>query len=84
LTEIVDVEALCALVMNADEWNARQVQECLAQSPVPFVLDVREAHEYAVSHLHGAVRIGVDDVGRGSKNCAQPGGKRSIYSRELD
>jgi adenylyltransferase/sulfurtransferase len=38
------------------------VHDHLAQSPAPFVLDVREAHEYAVSHLAGAVRIGVDDV----------------------
>lgn len=62
LTEIVDVEALCVPVMRADEWSALQVQERLAQSPVPFVLDVREVHEYAVSHLAGAVRIGVDEV----------------------
>ncbi len=62
LTEIVDVEALCAPVLSADEWSVTQVQERLAQAPAPFVLDVREAHEYAVSHLPGAVRIGVDEV----------------------
>jgi adenylyltransferase/sulfurtransferase len=62
LTEIVDVEALCAPVLSADEWSVTQVQERLAQALTPFVLDVREAHEYAVSHLPGAVRIGVDEV----------------------
>lgn len=62
LTEIVDVEAYCAPVMSGDEWSARQLNVRLSQSPVPLLLDVREAHEYAVSHLGGAVRIGVDDV----------------------
>jgi sterol desaturase/sphingolipid hydroxylase (fatty acid hydroxylase superfamily)/rhodanese-related sulfurtransferase len=37
--------------------NAEALQRRLAQNDPPIILDVREADEFAVSHLKGAVRI---------------------------
>jgi rhodanese-related sulfurtransferase len=40
--------------------NAADLQILLEREPGPILLDIREADEYAVSHLKGALRIGPD------------------------
>ena len=91
LNGIIAVDALCTPLLNADEWSPIQLQERLAQSPAPFVLDVREPHEFALSHLAGAVRIGVNEVATRVDELRTVGsiivycrsGMRSARAREL-
>ena len=60
LTGIVDMEAVCAAPVSAREINVHDASQRLAQLPAPFVLDVRDDHEYAAGHVAGAVHIPVD------------------------
>ncbi len=62
LTGMIDVDALCA-VPAMHEQSAQTVAHWLASDQPPLLIDVREAHEYALGHLPGAQRIGVDDIG---------------------
>ena len=56
-----------------------------------IIVDVREPHEYAVSHLAGAVRIGVDEVASRSEELRTVGpiivycrsGMRSARARDV-
>ena len=60
LTGIVDMEEVCAAPGSADEISVRAAHQRLMQAPAPFLLDVRDDHEYAAGHLAGAVHIPVD------------------------
>jgi adenylyltransferase/sulfurtransferase len=60
LTTIGIEEVACAVVNDSEELSVHAIQTRLQQLPRPFLLDVREPHEYDAGHLPGAVRIGVD------------------------
>lgn len=60
LRALIDMEDVCTTPATA-EITAHNVALRIAQT-TPFLLDVRDVHEYDAGHLNGAVRIGVDDV----------------------
>jgi adenylyltransferase/sulfurtransferase len=53
-------DVVCAPALDSEELAVQAVQTRLQSLPRPFLLDVREPHEYDAGHLPGAVRIGVD------------------------
>ncbi|MFM2307898.1 MAG: hypothetical protein RLY87_18 [Chloroflexota bacterium] len=55
-------DTACAVPSESEEQSVHTIQLRLQQLPRPFVLDVREPHEYDAGHLPGAVRIGVDSL----------------------
>lgn len=60
LTDIVDMEAVCAAPVSAREIDVHDAFRRLAHTPAPLLLDVRDDHEYAAGHVAGAVHIPVD------------------------
>lgn len=53
-------DVVCVTINDSEELTVHAVQTRLQQVPRPFLLDVREPHEYDAGHLPGAVRIGVN------------------------
>jgi len=62
LQGMIDMDALCALPARPEK-GVHEVVAWLRSPTPPLLIDVRDAHEYAVSHLPGAQRIGVNDIG---------------------
>ena len=56
----LDEDVVCSVPSESEEQSVQVIQTRLQQLPRPFLLDVREPHEYDAGHLPGAVRIGVD------------------------
>ena len=56
----LEEEVVCAVPADTEEQSVQVIQTRLQQLPRPFLLDVREPHEYDAGHLPGAVRIEVD------------------------
>lgn len=56
ITELIDYEAFCGLseVENeADEITVQELHQMIKSGNAPFILDVREPYEYAISNLNG-------------------------------
>ena len=56
ITELIDYEAFCGLseVENeADDITVQELHQMIKSGNAPFILDVREPYEYAISNLNG-------------------------------
>ncbi|TCL14021.1 adenylyltransferase/sulfurtransferase [Roseivirga ehrenbergii] len=56
ITQLIDYEAFCGLseVENeADEITVQELYQMIKSGKTPFILDVREPYEYAISNLNG-------------------------------
>jgi adenylyltransferase/sulfurtransferase len=67
VTALIDYEQFCGIVPEpanaaAFEITPREVAAWLEQPDRPFLLDVREANEWEIGHLPGAVRISVNEL----------------------
>jgi adenylyltransferase/sulfurtransferase len=68
VTELIDYEQFCGVVpdpdpaMFSDEITPLETVAWLERAERPFLLDVREANEWEIGHLPGAVRISVNEL----------------------
>lgn len=67
VTALIDYEQFCGLTPYKEpgmifEKTPREVNEWLKSSTPPFLLDVREPHEWQIAHLPGATRIALGDL----------------------
>ena len=67
VTELIDYEQFCGIVpepvrASAYEITPVEVGEWLHSDSPPFLLDVREANEWEIGRLPGAVRISVNEL----------------------
>ena len=67
ITELIDYERFCGLVPTKEssmifEKTPREVHTWLQSSEPPFLLDVREPHEWQITRLPGALRIALGDL----------------------
>ena len=67
VTELIDYEQFCGIVPEPEgdaryEITPREVAAWLEREDRPFLLDVREANEWEIGHLPGAVRISVNEL----------------------
>jgi adenylyltransferase/sulfurtransferase len=68
VTELIDYEQFCGVVPEpdpstySDEITPRETAVWLERPDRPFLLDVREANEWEIGHLPGAVRISVNEL----------------------
>jgi adenylyltransferase/sulfurtransferase len=67
VTELIDYEQFCGIVpepprADAYEITPVEVSEWIHSENPPFLLDVREANEWDIGHLPGAVRISVNEL----------------------
>jgi adenylyltransferase/sulfurtransferase len=59
---MIDMDAVCAMPAHSEK-SVHEVAAWLQSATPPLLVDVREEHEYALSHLPGAQRIGVNAIG---------------------
>jgi molybdopterin/thiamine biosynthesis adenylyltransferase/rhodanese-related sulfurtransferase len=67
VTELIDYDQFCGIVpepVRADAYEITpvEVDEWLHGDNPPFLLDVREANEWDIGHLPGALRISVNEL----------------------
>jgi sulfur-carrier protein adenylyltransferase/sulfurtransferase len=68
VTELIDYEQFCGVTPEpdpatfSDEITPRETAAWLEREERPFLLDVREANEWEIGHLPGAVRISVNEL----------------------
>lgn len=68
VTELIDYQQFCGVTPEpdpatfSDEITPRETAAWLDQAERPFLLDVREANEWEIGRLPGAVRISVNEL----------------------
>jgi adenylyltransferase/sulfurtransferase len=68
VTELIDYQQFCGITPDVVQSDANfeitpiAVAAWLEQADKPFLLDVREANEWEIGHLPGAVRISVNEL----------------------
>jgi adenylyltransferase/sulfurtransferase len=67
ITELIDYDQFCGIVPEPPgdaryEITPREVAEWIERQDAPFLLDVREANEWEIGHLPGALRISVNEL----------------------
>jgi adenylyltransferase/sulfurtransferase len=68
VTELIDYQQFCGITPDVVQSDANfeitpiDVAAWLEQADKPFLLDVREANEWEIGHLPGAVRISVNEL----------------------
>jgi sulfur-carrier protein adenylyltransferase/sulfurtransferase len=68
VTELIDYEQFCGVTPEpdpatfSDEITPLETAAWLEREERPFLLDVREANEWEIGHLPGAVRISVNEL----------------------
>ena len=67
VTELIDYQQFCGIVPEPEgdahyEITPRETAAWLERDDRPFLLDVREANEWDIGHLPGAVRISVNEL----------------------
>jgi len=66
ITELIDYQQFCGIVPEpaaaSDEITPPAVAAWLTRDDRPFLLDVREANEWEIGHIAGAVRISVNEL----------------------
>jgi sulfur-carrier protein adenylyltransferase/sulfurtransferase len=86
VTELIDYEQFCGVVPEpdvttlADEITPIEVAALLEREDRPFLLDVREANEWEIGHLPGAVRISVNELS-GRMNELDTAREMVVYCR---
>lgn len=77
---------------SINQLEPAQVQSMAAQSPEPYLLDVRTAGEYKQGHIHGADLIPLDELstkiakipkGREIICICESGSRSSVAARQL-
>ena len=71
VSELIDYEAFCGTagavagdVTGTGEMTARELFDRLERGETPFVLDVREPHEWEICHLQGATLIPLGELAK--------------------
>ncbi len=68
ITELIDYQQFCGITPEEAQRDSSveitpiEVAEWLQRGDPPFLLDVREANEWEIGHLPGAVRISVNEL----------------------
>lgn len=67
LTQLIDYDQFCGLAPNKEaimifEKTPKEVHTWLKSTEPPFLLDVREPHEWQIARLPGAMRIALGDL----------------------
>lgn len=68
VTELIDYQQFCGIAPDAVEYEGvmeitpLEVADWLRRDDPPFLLDVREANEWDIGHLPGALRISVNEL----------------------
>lgn len=68
VTELIDYQMFCGITSevqaaeDVEELTPSELAAWLQQPEKPFLLDVREANEWEIGHLPGAVRISVNEL----------------------
>lgn len=68
VTELIDYQQFCGIMPEVEQSDSRyeitpiEVSAWLERADKPFLLDVREANEWEIGHLPGAVRISVNEL----------------------
>ncbi|MDZ4721666.1 MAG: molybdopterin-synthase adenylyltransferase MoeB [Roseiflexaceae bacterium] len=68
VTELIDYQQFCGITPDVAQSDASfeitpiEVAAWLERADKPFLLDVREANEWEIGHLPGAVRISVNEL----------------------
>ncbi|GAB4122800.1 MAG: molybdopterin-synthase adenylyltransferase MoeB [Roseiflexaceae bacterium] len=86
VTELIDYEQFCGIteeVVQSDESFAItpiELANWLARPDRPFLLDVREANEWEIGRIEGAVRISVNELAE-RMNELDPAREMVVYCR---
>jgi sulfur-carrier protein adenylyltransferase/sulfurtransferase len=86
VTELIDYEQFCGITPeiaqsdNSYEITPIETAQWLARPDRPFLLDVREANEWEIGHIQGAVRISVNELAE-RMNELDPAIEMVVYCR---
>jgi molybdopterin/thiamine biosynthesis adenylyltransferase/rhodanese-related sulfurtransferase len=86
LTELIDYDQFCGITPEIQYSDATyeitplETATWIERADAPFLLDVREANEWEIGHLPGAVRISVNELA-GRMNELDPAREMVVYCR---